>query len=174
MIDLFASQDINWWTGVVWTTCGLLWCFYQLFGLSFWRHPFTAEDPLVSKWCKATFLQICSDEDTNLDGLRVSTSSVNFHFCWTIPLTHKFVFYQCHISCNQDYFIEFLKITLPVIPAQSCLLAQSMLIHNWRVLYHSMTFTSTYFRMWAVKGLKRNHHLRLYCWPQSIYVCNFL
>ncbi len=30
--------------------CGLLWCFYQLFGLSFWRHPFTAEDPLLSKW----------------------------------------------------------------------------------------------------------------------------
>ncbi len=21
-------------------SCGLLWCFYQLFGLSFWRHPF--------------------------------------------------------------------------------------------------------------------------------------
>ncbi len=48
--------------GLVWITCGLLWCFYQLFGLSFWRHPFTAEDPLVSKWCNATFLQICSDE----------------------------------------------------------------------------------------------------------------
>ncbi len=44
-------------------SCGLLWCFYQLFGLSFWRHPFTAEDPLVSKWC--TFLQICSDEETS-------------------------------------------------------------------------------------------------------------
>ncbi len=29
--------------GLEW--CGLLWCFYQLFGLSFWRHPFTAEDP---------------------------------------------------------------------------------------------------------------------------------
>ncbi len=28
-------------------SCGLLWCFYQLFGLSFRRHPFTAEDPLV-------------------------------------------------------------------------------------------------------------------------------
>ncbi len=38
------------WTGVMWITCRLLWCFYQLFGLSFWRHPFTAEDPLVSKW----------------------------------------------------------------------------------------------------------------------------
>ncbi len=43
---------------MVWITCGLLWCFYQLFGLSFWRHPFTAEDPLVSKWWNATFLQI--------------------------------------------------------------------------------------------------------------------
>ncbi len=31
-----------------WITCGLLWCFYQLFGLSFWRHPFTAEHPLLS------------------------------------------------------------------------------------------------------------------------------
>ncbi len=27
----------------------------QLFGLSFWRHPFTAEDPLVSKWYNANF-----------------------------------------------------------------------------------------------------------------------
>ncbi len=36
--------------------CGLLRCFYQPFGLSFWRHPFTAEDPLVSKRCNATFL----------------------------------------------------------------------------------------------------------------------
>ncbi len=58
-VQLFASQDI------IWFACGLLWCFYQLFGLSFWRHPFTAEDPLVSKWCNAKFLQICSDEKTN-------------------------------------------------------------------------------------------------------------
>ncbi len=62
---LFTSHDVIWWTGVMWITCGLLWCFYQLFGLSFWRHPFTAEDPLVSMWCKATFLQICSDEEIN-------------------------------------------------------------------------------------------------------------
>ncbi len=34
-------------------TCALLWCFYQLFGLSFWRHPFTAEHPLLSKWWNA-------------------------------------------------------------------------------------------------------------------------
>ncbi len=29
----------------------------QLFGLSFWWHPFTAEDPLVSKWRNDEFLQ---------------------------------------------------------------------------------------------------------------------
>ncbi len=81
--QLFDSQDINWLTGVVRMTCGLLWCFYQLFGLSFWRHPFTAEDPLVSKWCNATFLQICSDEETLiyiLDGLRVSIFQLIFFF----------------------------------------------------------------------------------------------
>ncbi len=55
MLDLFqllSSLDVNWWTGVVWITCGLLWCFYQLFGLSFWRHPFTAEHPLLRDWCR--------------------------------------------------------------------------------------------------------------------------
>ncbi len=31
--QLFFTQDVNRWTGVVWITCGLLWCFYQLFGL---------------------------------------------------------------------------------------------------------------------------------------------
>ncbi len=55
----FCLLNYNWWTGVVRITCGLLWCFYQLFGLSFWRHPFTAEDPLLSEWWNATFLQIC-------------------------------------------------------------------------------------------------------------------
>ncbi len=57
-IQHFSSEDINWWTGVVWITCGILWCFYQLFGLSFWRHPFTAEHPLLRQWCNDTFLQI--------------------------------------------------------------------------------------------------------------------
>ncbi len=26
-MQLFVSQDVNWWTGVVWITCVLLWCF---------------------------------------------------------------------------------------------------------------------------------------------------
>ncbi len=67
-----------------------MWCFYHLFGLSFWRHPFTAEDPLVSKWCNATFLQICSDEETNLSTFWMAWGCVHFYhifmFGWTIPL----------------------------------------------------------------------------------------
>ncbi len=57
------TRHVNWCTGVVCITCRLLWCVYQLFG--FWRHPFTAEDPLVSKWSIAKFPQICFDEETN-------------------------------------------------------------------------------------------------------------
>ncbi len=91
-IYLFNLKDINWWTGVVWITCGLLCCFYQLFRLSFWRHPFTAEDPMVSKWCDAKFLQIFSDEEKliYMVGLSVSTFSANIViFGWTIPLIFK-------------------------------------------------------------------------------------
>ncbi len=67
--QLFASQDGNLPIGVMWITHELLWyfyvyvMFYVMFsavwtdGLSFWRHPFTAEDPLVSKWFNATFFQ---------------------------------------------------------------------------------------------------------------------
>ncbi len=28
---------------------------------AFWLHPFTAQDPIVSKWCNAEFLQIFSE-----------------------------------------------------------------------------------------------------------------
>ncbi len=84
---LFISQDVNWWIRL-WITCGLLWCFYLLFGLSFWRHPFTAEDPLCN-CCNAKFLQICSE--TNLYTSWMAWGSVNVHnfFClfdWTILL----------------------------------------------------------------------------------------
>ncbi len=58
--------------------------FNQLFGLSFWRHPFTAEHPLVSKWCNATFLQICSHKETN--SYTSWMAWVHLIFGWTIYL----------------------------------------------------------------------------------------
>ncbi len=96
-MQILASQDVNWWTGFV-----DYWCFYQLFGLSFWRHPFTAEDPLVRKWCNAKLLQICLDGEKNLinilenviyilDGLRVCIFQQMFNFGWTIFKMHYWV-----------------------------------------------------------------------------------
>ncbi len=82
-MQIFASQDINWWTRVVCIIYRSLLCFYQLFGLSFWWHPFT-EHPLVSKWCNTRFLQIRYDEKTNLSTSWMAWEWVNFHFGWTL------------------------------------------------------------------------------------------
>ncbi len=87
-------------TLVVWITCRLLWCFYQLFELLFWRHPFTAEDLLMSKWCNAKFLQICSNEETN-SHLGWPESGYIFSkfsfFAWTISLTALMLKYACNL-----------------------------------------------------------------------------
>ncbi len=50
-----------------WSCVDYLWItvmFYQLFGFLFWRHPFTAEDPSVSKWCNAKFSKIWTNSST--------------------------------------------------------------------------------------------------------------
>ncbi len=103
-MDLFLRNSFSFnktlfeWTGVVRITChlllGLWWCFYQLFGLSFWRHPFTAEDPFMSKWCNATFLQICSDEKTNSSTSWMIRFSVNFHFWVKYCFKYKWLDYK--------------------------------------------------------------------------------
>ncbi len=41
--QLFTAQDVYWGTEVMW----IIMMLYQLFGPLFWRHPFTAEDPLA-------------------------------------------------------------------------------------------------------------------------------
>ncbi len=86
---------------MVWITCGLLWCFYQLFGLSFWRHPFTAGDPLVCNWCNAKFIKIWwwNKLIYILDGLRVSAFSPNFHF------RVNYSFKQCPYTACQMYIL---------------------------------------------------------------------
>ncbi len=75
-------------------TCGLLRCFYQLFELSFWRHPFTAEDP--SSDVMLNFMQIFSDEETNSSTSWMAWGQVHFQpifiFVWTTPLTVGYLF----------------------------------------------------------------------------------
>ncbi len=77
--------------GLEWCGVDYLWCFYQLFGLSFWRHPFTAEHPLVSKWWNATFLQIWwrNKRIYILDDHWVNLLS-RFSFGWTLSSTINF------------------------------------------------------------------------------------
>ncbi len=61
ILQLFTSQDINWWTGVM----QIIVMFLSAVWLSFWRHPLTLEDLLVSKCCNDKYIQICSDGETN-------------------------------------------------------------------------------------------------------------
>ncbi len=63
----------------MWITYGFLWCFYQLFELSFWRHPFTAEDPLAVNFPKSLLVtkQIHLHQDEQI-----------FTFGWAISLIH--------------------------------------------------------------------------------------
>ncbi len=56
---------------------------------SFWRHPFTAEDPLLSKWRNATFLQIFSDEETNSSTSWMASAFVANVHIWVNYLTKK-------------------------------------------------------------------------------------
>ncbi len=59
--QILSSQDVNWWTGVVWITCGLLWCFYQLFGLTAPIH------------CRASIVMECY----------FSKSKTHLHLLWS-------------------------------------------------------------------------------------------
>ncbi len=83
-----------------------------LFFLSFWRHPFTAEHPLVSKWYNAKFLQICPDEETNSSTSWMAWEWVNvqqiFIYGLTIPLIFAFLHltYNTFLSCNPPVEIE--------------------------------------------------------------------
>ncbi len=144
-MQLFTSQDIYWWTGVMWINCGLLWCFYQLFGLSFWRHPFTAEDPLVSKWCNATYHQIWWRNKLIfiLDGLRVRTFSANVNF-WVNYFfnTNKWVTYLIQFSFGSLLFLFILLVLLlrPGFVLDEVLLQWRLFFFQLRQPFFSMFF----------------------------------
>ncbi len=104
--------------GLEW--CGLLVDYCDVFisclySHSFWRYPFTAEDPLVSKWYNAKFLQICFDEETNSSTLWMAWGWVNvelnFIFGWTIPLT-KVHEWNLIVKCYHDFYVTIFDVTL--------------------------------------------------------------
>ncbi len=135
----------------MWITCGLLWCFYQLFRVSFWRHPFTAEHPLVSKWCNATFLQICSEEETNsstswMTWAWVLFSNFVFIFVWTLPLRPGMCIRQIKTSSKYCGWGIVLKMTCMKKHTSSKCLADVCLLSApsiWVTLISFMWFSSS-------------------------------
>ncbi len=71
--------------GLEW--CGLFGMFYQLFGPSFWRHPFTAEHPLLRHGCNAVYCLFNNlfPSDLNL-GLLIRAKSI-FPRCLSFKIT---------------------------------------------------------------------------------------
>ncbi len=83
-MQLLSSQDINWWTGVVWITCGLLWWFYQCLDS---HSDGTHSLQRIHWWASDGMLHFSkSDEETNSSTSRMawgrggSTFSANAHF----------------------------------------------------------------------------------------------
>ncbi len=75
--------------------------FNQPFGLSFWRHPFTTEHPLLSKWCNATFLQIWWRNKLIYigwpEGEFISANLhfwVNYSFKWVYDISYYYSLYE--------------------------------------------------------------------------------
>ncbi len=96
-MQLFASQDVNWWTGVMLIICGP-WCFYQLMAPIHCREHWWASEAMLN-------LQIYSDEETNSSTFGWHDSEY-FHFWANYSLMYSFNhslnvlitlfgFYQC-------------------------------------------------------------------------------
>ncbi len=104
-----------WWTGVLWVTCGLLWCFYQLLDShsdgthSLWRIHWWTSDVMLH------FLKFCSDEEINILHLHFRSPEGeyifrNFHFwvkysfntlsCSLLGMIHQCMFLQQKMMCD--------------------------------------------------------------------------
>ncbi len=94
-MQLFTSQYINWWTGM-WIAAQLLWYVHQLFGLSFWRHPFTAEDPLVSDVMLNFSKSVLMKKQPHLH-LGWPESEYMLIYGWTILLMQSLSFKKNHV-----------------------------------------------------------------------------
>ncbi len=101
--------------------------------LSFWRHPFTAEHPLLRHWCRDTFLQTWWRHKLILisDDLRVNTFyfEVNYFFKWLLIKKYVFLF-----RSNNLNHILFLTIRLSNITV--------MLYFHYSILIFSYSIRS--------------------------------
>ncbi len=87
--------------------CELLWCFNQLFELSFWWHPFTAEHPLVNKWCNAFSKAVLVKETNSSTSCKTQGWTYffsNIHiFGWNITFFYSIGYSLLEINSNTSY-----------------------------------------------------------------------
>ncbi len=145
-MQLFTSQELNWWSRVVWIIVKYLSAVWSLF----WWHPFTAEDPWASKWCNAKFLQMCSEEETNsftfgMTWMRVNTFLANFHFwvnCFFKMhlLSYIILLMQCfsQVLCiwiHLQVFWELVQLNHQKIPFNFISTWSSLLSVKWKMSF---------------------------------------
>ncbi len=75
-----------------WSGVDYLWCVYQLFGLSFWWHPFTADDPLLTWYIYPNLFTYRNELIYILNDLTVSSFSAHFwlHYSFDVTFTIHF------------------------------------------------------------------------------------
>ncbi len=121
-MKLIISQDIVWWTGVVWITCGWLWlCFYQMFGISFWLQS-------IHWWVSDIMLNLSKSvlmkKQTHLQPVKLQFLHIfflwqytgnklnnNWHYkYWQRRNFNKWVFVDGHLVAAYDDAFSYLKL----------------------------------------------------------------
>ncbi len=92
--QLFTSQDVNWWTGVVWITCGLLWCFFSAVWTLILTAPIHCRGSIVEQVMQCYF---------SLD--EICHSTVRSHRAHTLfprnkNIFHYFIMILCYNFAN--------------------------------------------------------------------------
>ncbi len=148
------ESDLIWWTGVMWITCGLLWCFYKLFRLSFWRHPFTAGHPLLSKWRNATFLKIWW-RNKLLFCIKSLLCFFQMNVIWfAISLLNAMTFSHFYISA---------KVSRGPVYVGSKFPCQHLCAHMWCPLFCFPLGNSTLLRCCELWKRLLDHYYRAHC-----------
>ncbi len=88
----FASQDVN------------NWCFYQLFGLSFWRHPFTCR-AVLRHWWKDTVssgsVRLCNTDWESWKAVLVRNHTIISCYVWNnVAIVYILMLFYELCNCN--------------------------------------------------------------------------
>ncbi len=134
--------------------------------LSFWRHPFTAEHPLLRHWCRDTFLQTWWRNKLILimHGLTVRTISANVHV-WL-----NYCFKNTRLNKTKWCMREFCALGLKNIQREMNDLRWSTAddVVSQRLTHHTPSLTTQHESWPASKHHERERQLfKAHAWPHG-------